>query len=97
MVLYLLIFSYNFLISSKTPEYVAIVLLTLLPIGVASIKLIFFTQLASKSIMCLGNLSLFKYDFIAGYNDSRISVVLPLPDTPVIAINLFLGISISKV
>ena len=60
----------------------------------ASIKSILFTQSAFNSFTCDGNFSLFNFALIAGYKDSRIRVVLPLPDIPVIVVNLPFGISI---
>ncbi len=38
----------------------------------------------------------FNEAFIAGYKDSRINVVLPLPDIPVIVVRTPLGIEISS-
>ena len=71
----------------------ATVLLMLLPIGVASIRFILLTQPASSFFICNGIASLFNLALIAGYNDSSIKVVLPLPDIPVIVVNLPLGMS----
>ena len=81
---------------SITPEYVASVERTLMPIGVESTMRTRSTPAGSIEVTCAGSGRSSVLASIAGTSDSRIIVVLPEPETPVTAVSRPRGIATSR-
>ena len=81
---------------SITPEYVASVERTLMPIGVESTMRTRSTPAGSIEVTCAGSGRSSVHASIAGTSDSRIIVVLPEPETPVTAVSRPRGIATSR-